>query len=60
MIGDDQISGLQIEEQSDLEDTLKGPDTVPDSCKKDYTSQKFQDTGTCFMMMNVVSEVCIL
>jgi hypothetical protein len=53
VIGEEQKFGLEIEEQADLEDTLKGPDTIPDSCQKSYTSQELQDTGT-YVMMTVI------
>ncbi|KDR09839.1 YTH domain-containing protein 1 [Zootermopsis nevadensis] len=41
---EDQKSGLDIEKHSDLENSRKGPDTVPDSCQKGYTSQELQKT----------------
>ncbi|PNF28522.1 hypothetical protein B7P43_G14621 [Cryptotermes secundus] len=39
--GEDQQSELQIREQGDLGDTLKGSNTIPDSCQKDCSGQQF-------------------
>lgn len=57
MIVEDQKSGLDIEKHSDLENSRKGPDTVPDSCQKGYTSQELQKTGTYIMTIIIL---CIL
>lgn len=57
MIGEDQKSGLEIQEEGDLEDTLKGSDTIPASCQKGYTSQELQDTGTYIAMIIVIQLV---
>jgi hypothetical protein len=60
VLGEDKQSELQIREQGDLEDTLKGSDTIPDSCQKDCTGQQLGGTGICCAETNVITEACIL
>jgi hypothetical protein len=61
MVGEDQQCELEIREQGDLEDTLKGSNTIPDSCQKDCTGQQLGGTGMCCIETVVISdEACIL
>jgi hypothetical protein len=60
MVGEDQQSELQIREQGDLGDTLKGSKTIPDSCQKDCTGQQLGGAGMCCTETVMISEACIL
>jgi hypothetical protein len=61
VVGEEQQSELQIREQSDLGGTLKGLNTIPDSCQKDYTGQQLGGTGMCCTETNIMfSEADIL
>jgi hypothetical protein len=56
VIGEDQRSDLAVEEQGNLGETLKGPETVTSFCQKDYTSQHLGGTGTTSFLRSMYWE----